>query len=427
MKKRILLSAALVLAGAALWTGTHELGRHESANGHPDPRSRDLGDSADHSEEPGRLKTKSSIRELAGLQATHGPERLKEFFLPAVDIDGLTLAQALQKLMAAYEEACGKTGETPLRLTFNVPSGSIKKLHLKLGPRNFNSSIRILGTYAGMKVNRDKTVYRFEPIADERTEVKREFAVSPDFKSELGNQARLTSGNAGDAGPLRLSIDEILRSSGLELDPSTRLSLGPSGELKLETSSGADAAVISALADSLGRETPVQNKFTTKLIEIPSDLDWTPPDVSQLTDPELQLLMRNLAQKKGVDLMTMPSVTAKANQPANIEIIREFLYEKEDSPGVFESRNVGLEMHAQGSPLGFGHDISYDLSNTTAGVDPVTLKPVFTKNIDVSDSGFSSDLGTKFTVQERPDGSRILVLVTSTMIDATGRPVHGPE
>ncbi|MEI7910820.1 MAG: Amuc_1098 family type IV pilus outer membrane protein, partial [Verrucomicrobiota bacterium] len=47
---------------------------------------------------------------------------------------------------------------------------------------------------------------------------------------------------------------------------------------------------------------------------------------------QVQLIMRGLAQKKGTDLMTAPSVTAKPGQKATIEIIREFIYATEYEP-----------------------------------------------------------------------------------------------
>ncbi len=44
------------------------------------------------------------------------------------------------------------------------------------------------------------------------------------------------------------------------------------------------------------------------------------------TDGQVQMIMRGLAQKKGADIMTAPSIMAKSGQKAKIEIIREFIY-----------------------------------------------------------------------------------------------------
>lgn len=50
------------------------------------------------------------------------------------------------------------------------------------------------------------------------------------------------------------------------------------------------------------------------------------------TDPQFQVVMRALNQKKGVDLLSSPRVTTKSGQKAVIEIIREFRYPTEFDP-----------------------------------------------------------------------------------------------
>lgn len=50
------------------------------------------------------------------------------------------------------------------------------------------------------------------------------------------------------------------------------------------------------------------------------------------TDPQFQLVIRALSQKKGVDLMSAPSVTTRSGQRATIEVIREFIYPTEFDP-----------------------------------------------------------------------------------------------
>ncbi len=50
------------------------------------------------------------------------------------------------------------------------------------------------------------------------------------------------------------------------------------------------------------------------------------------TQPQFQLVIRALNQKKGVDLLSSPSVTTKSGQRATIEVIREFRYPTEFEP-----------------------------------------------------------------------------------------------
>lgn len=60
------------------------------------------------------------------------------------------------------------------------------------------------------------------------------------------------------------------------------------------------------------------------------------PGIMSLTgiydEGAFQMLMRGLSQKKGSDVLTAPSVTAKSGETAKIEIIREFWYPTEYEP-----------------------------------------------------------------------------------------------
>ncbi len=50
------------------------------------------------------------------------------------------------------------------------------------------------------------------------------------------------------------------------------------------------------------------------------------------TDGQVQLIMRGLNQKKGVDIMAQPSVTTRSGQQTSISAVREFIYPTEYEP-----------------------------------------------------------------------------------------------
>jgi len=79
------------------------------------------------------------------------------------------------------------------------------------------------------------------------------------------------------------------------------------------------------------------------------------------SDGQVQMIMRGLAQKKGTDLMTAPSVTTRSGQKATIEIIREFIYPTEYEPP--ELPNTVGATGGVGGGLGGG---------AGAGIFPVT-------------------------------------------------------
>jgi general secretion pathway protein D len=90
-----------------------------------------------------------------------------------------------------------------------------------------------------------------------------------------------------------------------------------------------------------------------------------------LTNPQFQVVVRALNQRKGVDLLSAPRVTTKSGQRAVIEIVREFRYPTQftppqvpnisggsgttivlpvvapTTPSVFETRNTGVTLEVE--------------------------------------------------------------------------------
>ena len=62
------------------------------------------------------------------------------------------------------------------------------------------------------------------------------------------------------------------------------------------------------------------------------------------TDPQFQLVIRALNQKKGIDLMSAPKVTTKSGVQATVKIVNEFKYPKQyDPPQIPQSSsNTGI-------------------------------------------------------------------------------------
>lgn len=68
------------------------------------------------------------------------------------------------------------------------------------------------------------------------------------------------------------------------------------------------------------------------------------------TDPQFQTVIRGLSQKKGVDLMSAPSVTTKSGTRATMEVTREFIYPTEfDPPQLPQGQGGGLNLGGGGS------------------------------------------------------------------------------
>jgi len=419
MQRRIVLLVFLILVAFLLWkTSDKNAGLEPSdRTGRRATDTEDLS-AAETAEGHASLPTKATQRKPASAKATHGPQRLKEFFLPVIEINGLTLQAALQKLKAAYEDACRETGETPLQLTFNVPAGKDKALRLKLASRNLEASIRMLAAASGLTVKREGSAYHFEEPAALAGMSKKSFRVPPDLEAKL----RESGGDLSNSGEFR----DLFEAMGLDLDASTTISFdAKTGTVQLGTESAADMTAVAGITDLVSNDMPIQQKMETKIFELPTGMEWNPPDpAAHYSDAQIQLMMREIAQINGIDLMTAPSVTARNGEAAKIEIIRELITPTDDSGENFETHNLGHVFDLQGSALGFGQRMNVNYTDTVGGADPVTGKAQISTHTDIKNTSYVGDGSTKLYVQTRPDGTRTVLMVTPTMIDATGRPLR---
>jgi general secretion pathway protein D len=145
-----------------------------------------------------------------------------------------------------------------------------------------------------------------------------------------------------------------------------------------------------------------------------------------LTDPQFQVVMRALNQRKGVDLMSAPSVTTKPGTRATISVIREFWYPTEFDPpeipqqfGSLGTVNAGVG-GAGGSASG-----SFPVTPTT----PTTfeMKPIgVTMEVDpvVGADNYSIDLNLAPEVNEFEGFINYGSPIQTGGVDALGNPIQ---
>lgn len=72
------------------------------------------------------------------------------------------------------------------------------------------------------------------------------------------------------------------------------------------------------------------------------------------TNPQFQVVLRALNQKKGVDVLSAPKVTTKSGSSATVEVVREFKYPKEyDPPQVPQITGTGSQPITPATPTSF--------------------------------------------------------------------------
>lgn len=135
------------------------------------------------------------------------------------------------------------------------------------------------------------------------------------------------------------------------------------------------------------------NSLNSLLAGLPQGANVHSPSILGLagifTNPEFQMVIRALNQKKGVDLMSAPKVTTKSGGTASIKIVREFPYPTEFTPaGVPKSTgSQGLNVSQQPSGnTGNGTLLQQNptIVSTTGGIIPSTPTTFANRDIGVT-------------------------------------------
>lgn len=119
------------------------------------------------------------------------------------------------------------------------------------------------------------------------------------------------------------------------------------------------------------------------------------------SEPQFQLVIRALNQKKGVDLMSAPKVTTKSGVRATVKIINEFIYPKQYDPPTFN----------QAAAPGGGTTTVNPLT-----VPPPTVTPAFPRDFTKQDLGVVLEATPKIG----PDGYRIDMELNPKVTDFDG-------
>jgi|694.fasta_scaffold54605_3 general secretion pathway protein D len=142
------------------------------------------------------------------------------------------------------------------------------------------------------------------------------------------------------------------------------------------------------------------------------------------TDPQFQVVIRALNQKKGVDLMSAPSVTTKSGQRATVEVVREFLYPTEFDPPEIPQQFGAIGQTTLGGGLGGTQSGSFPVTPTT----PTTfeMRPVGVRmEVDpvLGADGYTIDLNLAPEVTEFEGFINYGSPIQTTSTNALGQPV----
>lgn len=138
------------------------------------------------------------------------------------------------------------------------------------------------------------------------------------------------------------------------------------------------------------------------------------------TDPQFQVVIRALSQKKGVDLMSAPSVTTRSGQRATVEVIREFIYPTEFDPPQIP-QTVGATSGIGGG--GLGEASTFPVTPTTPTA--FEMRPVGVRmEVDpvIGPDGYTIDLNLAPEVTEFEGFVNYGSPIQTASTDALGNP-----
>ncbi len=93
------------------------------------------------------------------------------------------------------------------------------------------------------------------------------------------------------------------------------------------------------------------------------------------TDPQVQWVLRGLAQAKGAEIMTKPTIVTKSGQRATIDVVREFIYPTEYDPPEIP-QDIGLDVQINGQQTSLASDGQFPV--TPAHPTAFDMRPVGT-------------------------------------------------
>ena len=256
--------------------------------------------------------------------------------------------------------------------------------------RNTVSNLDIVDQIVDEIINRTpkqiKIVTKFVEVTQENTDelgfdwLVTPFGVSSEFfpgGGTVGNGAARTGGDfVGTVGAFNLP--NIPADSTAALTGGTVTSGLRSGDFAITQNS------IDSIIDNPDRLATVNNVA-------PGILSLT----GLFTDGQIQLILRGLAQKRGTDIMTAPSVLARSGETATIEIIREFIYPTEYEPPELPNQvgaTGGIGGAGQGSgifPVTPATPTAFETRNTGVTLE---IQPTIGANDFVIDLRFAPEI-----------------------------------
>jgi hypothetical protein len=141
-----------------------------------------------------------------------------------------------------------------------------------------------------------------------------------------------------------------------------------------------------------------------------------------------QPVIREAASLEGAKLRKLPDITTRPGEKATVEIVNEFPRPAPEGEGFVEDW-VGVRAESEASRYGFGlqQAINFETRAMDEEIKEEGLKPIFSvehsRQLEIQEVGPAQ--ASFLQVNEAKDGTRLHVVTSSEIVDATGR-FHDP-
>ena len=361
-------------------------------------------------------------------------EKFSRFFLPPIKLEQATIGEAVAAIVAAYRETAAATGETALDLSVELGSARTRRPITCTTPRApAGSVIRYVAALAGNRSKGSLPNFRLEALSNKPDRSGR-IEVPPGWESQLADflaagkkasEARLgedpfahqvqetgATGDPSSATPQsKVELRDLLVSLGF--NPALVCDSSAPNGVAYENMSEAELEWLGALVETSTRGGlgPVQIKTHTKVLMVPDSLADLLNSGDAFNDGQVQLMMRKFASTQGVDLMTLPAITARESQVSSVEIVNPAFTPEGDETW------TGVRMVTTAVPYGLGSQVEFAFK---------TRGKIGAAETQVREQVTLPENGNGMAIAPMDGGQKLIVLQGNTLIDATGRPIGPP-
>lgn len=345
----------------------------------------------------------------------------------------LSLSEAVSRVKAEYLKIAGEAREPHLPLAIDLTQANTDQpVTFRLPRAPVTSALRLLAAASGNRLIGNGPDFRMVSLGDESRRSDQLLPMGPNALVELGRRtafdlaeglgANPPAGPENGPRPSWCDAAEALRILGLQLseDVSLEIQRGMDPTAVLKNATPSDIEKLRAVIDLLdGPDTKIQQKVDTKVIRLPADFPLETLTGGIVNDGEVQLLMRQMASTRGAELTTYPSVTARSNQTATVEMFGQV---DPHNPAV--RNDLTFEYHS--SPVGTGSEYVVKTTRATREVNASTGEETPLTNITSSDTATTPPGYSKISMARGDDGSLLVEVHGSQRMDPTGKPVKTP-